>query len=60
MIKTEKVREENIDAAVHREEQDGWEFVSATQSSPPSSIGEPVLLRFSATYLLFFRKKDGT
>jgi hypothetical protein len=61
MIKTEKVNEYNIDSIIHREEKEGWEFVSATMTKPASSIGGADSYSyhsFPATFLLFFKKSS--
>lgn len=60
MTKTKSVYEDNISKVIDKEELEGWQFVSMTQSSPGSFYAEPYPRSFPATYLLIFRKQDQT
>ena len=60
MTKTVRhVSESAIEHMIEIEERDGWDFITATQSSSAQTIsGEFSSRSFPATYLLFFRKRE--
>lgn len=62
MTKTMRsVSEDVIEQTINRQEEDGWQFVTAVQSSAAHTIiGEFSHHSYPATYLLFFRKADQT
>jgi hypothetical protein len=57
MTKTmSNVPEHSLELVIDTQERDGWDFITATQSSAASFFGE-INRSFPATYLLFFRKR---
>ena len=61
MTKTKKVAEPDMNRIIAEYEKDGWEFITATQTSAEHSIGGADVFccrTFPATFMLFFKKND--
>ena len=59
MTKTKNVAEPDMNRVIASYEEEGWEFVSATLTSPAGSvIGELSFHSYPATFMLFFKKNE--